>query len=235
MDRCAPVVPEGKLSAPVPDGHEGADMTTAVPTTGDVLVLDYLAELWAAGEDLPPEVRDDLMNTVAGYLAMRQDLVGGRSEAVSRLGPPDQLVAAVRRSGTPTHLRLPVAPAGPSTVPPAGPSGASAIAPSSVASGPGRTGRGSERAAIGLLAGGALVLPGAAQAAAMLIVSRSPAWTRTEKAAAWLLVAGPATGLFLALSVLTAVSLLSGVSVVAFYLAMTVGSVAAGLTLRRSL
>lgn len=190
-------------------------MTTAAPTSTDVLVLDYLAELWAAGDDLPPEVRDELMTTVSGYIAMRRDLAGDPSQALTRLGPPEQLVAAVRRSGTPTHLRIPVR-----------------VTPATEVRA--RAG-GSERAVVGLLTGGAFVLPGAAQAAAMLIASRSPAWSPTEKSAAWLLIVAPVIGLFLMMTMLTGIFLLSGLSLLMFYLASTAGSLAAGLTLRRGL
>lgn len=292
------------------DHGEGDDMTMAAPTSGDVLVLDYLATLWAVGDDLPPEVRDDLLTTVSGYIAARRDLAGDPSQALARLGPPDQLVAAVRRSGTPTHLRLPAAPgplppsapartdppststaAGlpPSTpaagqppfsptaaslqasaptaaglppfspaavsMPPFSPASAGMMSSGSASTGPTQPGLnsagplpsglppgsppraagGSERAAIGLLIGGAFVLPGVAPAAAMLIAGRSPAWNHTDKTAAWLLAAGPVTGLFLLITLTTGVSVLSGAAMLALYLALTAGSVAAGLTLRRSL
>ncbi|HWS36951.1 MAG TPA: hypothetical protein VN408_29945 [Actinoplanes sp.] len=274
-------------------------MTMAAPTSGDVLVLDYLATLWAVGDDLPPEVRDDLMTTVSGYLAARRDPAGDPSQALARLGPPEQLVDAVRRSGTPTHLRLPATtgplpPAGPlpgslpfsgpartDPSPPATPAGAGlpstpatglpsapagvglppfGTAPVGMVSGtpsadltqpgpvsagplpsgwpvgsPPRAGGGPERAAIGLLIGGAFVLPGVAQAAAMLIAGRSPAWSHTDKTAAWLLAAGPVTGLFVLITLTTGVAVLSGVAMLALYLALTAGSVVAGLTLRRSL
>ncbi|WP_433795550.1 HAAS signaling domain-containing protein [Actinoplanes sp. CA-252034] len=97
--------------------------TTAPPAHDDVLVLDYLASLWAAAGDLPPETRDELMNTVAGYIAMRRDLADDPSRVIDRLGPPDQLVAAVRRSGAPTHLRLPAPSAPPRRLRRAAPSG----------------------------------------------------------------------------------------------------------------
>ncbi len=35
----------------------------------DVIVLDYLAALWAESEDLSPDLRDELMTTVADYIA----------------------------------------------------------------------------------------------------------------------------------------------------------------------
>ncbi|MDI6104943.1 hypothetical protein QLQ12_40790 [Actinoplanes sp. NEAU-A12] len=189
-------------------------MTTAPAAHDDVLVLDYLAALWAAADDLPPETRDDLMNTVAGYIAMRRDLADEPARVLGRLGPPEQLVAAVRRSGTPTHLRLPVAPP-----PRADPDQAS------------RAG-GSERVAVALLVGGSFVLPLVSQAAALLIASMSPRWTPVHKAAAWLLVVGPLAGTLLVLGVLLGASVFSGLGVVLFYLASCTGAVTAGLTLR---
>jgi hypothetical protein len=188
-------------------------MTMAPPAHDDVLVLDYLAALWAAAGDLPPETRDDLMNTVAGYIAMRRDLADEPARVLSRLGPPDQLVAAVLRSGTPTHLRLPAVPA------------PTAAAP---ASRPG----GSERAAIALLLGGSFLLPLVSQAAALLIASMSPRWTPVQKAAAWLLVIGPLAGTLMLLVMLVGVGVLSSGGFLLFYLASCTGAVAAGLTLR---
>lgn len=191
-------------------------MTTAPPVHDDVLVLDYLAALWAAADDLPPETRDDLMNTVAGYIAMRRDLAEEPARVLSRLGPPEQLVAAVARSGTPTHLRLPVAPSPPPAV--------------VAAARPG----GSERAAVALLVGGVFVLPLVSQAAALLIATRSPRWTPGAKAAAWLLAGGPLAGAVLVLGALLGVSPATGLGFVLIYLASCAGAVAAGLTLRAS-
>ncbi|MEU4620865.1 hypothetical protein AB0G04_12920 [Actinoplanes sp. NPDC023801] len=186
-------------------------MVTAPLAHDDVLVLDYLAALWAAAGDLPPETRDDLMNTVAGYIAMRRDLADDPSRVLSRLGPPEELVAAVLRSGTPTHLRLPMP--------------ASAVVP---VSHPG----GSERVAIGLLTGGAVVLPLVGQAAGLLVATVSPGWSPVQKAAAWLLVTGPLAGALLFLAMLGGVSLFSGLSFLVLYAAACTGSIAAGLTLR---
>jgi hypothetical protein len=188
-------------------------MATAPLAHDDVLVLDYLAALWAAADDLPPETRDDLMNTVAGYIAMRRDLADDPSRVLSRLGPPEALVAAVLRSGTPTHLRLPVhAPAPPADVT------------------AGRSG-GSERVAIALLTGGAVVLPMVGQAAGLLVATVSPRWSGTQKAAAWLLVGGPPAGMFLLLAMLAGVSVFSGLGFFMIYAAACAGSLVAGLAL----
>lgn len=187
-------------------------MSTAPLAHDDALVLDYLAALWAASDDLPPETRDELMTTVSGYIAMRNDLAGDPSRALSRLGPPEQLVAAVRRSGTPTHLRLPVSP-----VPSAAPAAAR---------------RGADRMAVALLAGGAFVLPFVAQSAALMIAAGSPRWTAAQQAAAWLLVTGPVAGTLLLVMAFGDGSVFTGVGMVLLYLASCAGSLTAGLTLR---
>ncbi|MEU4220002.1 hypothetical protein AB0F10_32240, partial [Actinoplanes sp. NPDC026623] len=73
----------------------------------DVLVLDYLAALWAAGEDLEPALRDELMTTVADYIAMRRtsptDPIDDPAQILHRLGPPEPLAAAARRGRVPAH------------------------------------------------------------------------------------------------------------------------------------
>jgi hypothetical protein len=187
-------------------------MTTAPPAHDDVLVLDYLASLWAAAGDLPPETRDELMNTVAGYIAMRRDLADDPSRVLSRLGPPDQLVAAVRRSGAPTHLRLPATPAPAPGAPPGG----------------------SERVAVALLTGGAIALPLVGQAAGLMIATVSPRWTPVQKTAAWLLAGGPVAGTLLLLVMLAGISVLSSLGFLLLYAAACAGSIAAGLTLLHS-
>jgi hypothetical protein len=184
-------------------------MTTAPPAHDDVLVLDYLASLWAAAGDLPPETRDELMNTVAGYIAMRRDLADDPSRVLGRLGPPDQLVAAVRRSGAPTHLRLPATP-----VP-----------------GPGAPPGGSERVAVALLTGGAIALPLIGQSAGLLIATVSPRWTPVQKVAAWLLATGPVAGALLLIALLAGVSMFTVLGFLMLYVAACTGSIAAGLTL----
>jgi len=88
------------------------DTTPLAHTDG--LVLDYLAALWGASEDLAPELRDELMTTVADYIAMRRtsvaDPVDDPRHILHRLGPPDSLVAAARRGRIPAHLRRPAVP-----------------------------------------------------------------------------------------------------------------------------
>ena len=48
-------------------------MSTAPLAHTDVIVLDYLAALWAQSEDLSPQMRDDLMTTVADYISARRN------------------------------------------------------------------------------------------------------------------------------------------------------------------
>ncbi|MFD0524207.1 HAAS signaling domain-containing protein [Paractinoplanes durhamensis] len=80
-------------------------MTTAPLAHTDVIVLDYLAALWAQSEDLSPEQRDSLMSTVADYIAARRvaavDPLEDAAAIVRRLGPPEDLVAAMRRGALP--------------------------------------------------------------------------------------------------------------------------------------
>ena len=184
-------------------------MTTTSLSGTDTLVLDYLAALWAAGDGLPPETRDELMSTVAGYIALRQDLAEEPAGVLSRLGPPEQLVAAVRRSGTPTHLRIPLSAAAP--------------APAARA--------GSEYAAVALLVAGTFVLPLLSPVAGMLLAAGSQRWTPAQKSVGWLLTGGSALGRLLLVLLITGASLFSGVAVVLLYLATCSGSVVAGLTL----
>src|ERR1700712_3041985 len=86
-------------------------------TQGDVVVLDYLAALWAVSDDLDPDLRDELMTTVTEYVALRRtassDPLSDPAQIVGRLGPPEALVAAARRGHLPPHLRLPAVPAPP--------------------------------------------------------------------------------------------------------------------------
>ena len=139
-------------------------MTTAPLAHTDVIVLDYLAALWAQSEDLAPELRDDLMTTVADYISMRRTSpaspIEDPAEIVRRLGPPEALVAAVRRGHLPPHIRLPA------LVPP----------PPPAATGGGAA----EYTAIGLITAGAFVLPGVGPVAGMLMASASPHWTPAE-------------------------------------------------------
>ncbi|WP_250035306.1 HAAS signaling domain-containing protein [Paractinoplanes maris] len=157
-------------------------MTTAPLAHTDVIVLDYLAALWAQSEDLAPELRDDLMTTVADYIALRRTSTASPledpAEIIRRLGPPEALVAAVRRGHLPPHIRLPA------LIPP----------PPPAATGGGAA----EFTAIGLMTAGAFVLPGLGPVAGMLMASASPHWTAAEKATGWFLVLGSGAASFAA-------------------------------------
>ncbi|MEV6492547.1 hypothetical protein AB0M20_28605, partial [Actinoplanes sp. NPDC051633] len=87
---------------------------TAPLAHADVIVLDYLAALWAESEGLAHELRDELMTTVADYIAARRtsvsDPISDPEEIVGRLGPPEAIVASVRRGRMPAHLRMPLPP-----------------------------------------------------------------------------------------------------------------------------
>jgi uncharacterized membrane protein len=176
----------------------------------DTIVLDYLGTLWAETQDLAPELRDELMSTVADYIAARR--MAGTEDPESilrRLGPPEAIAAAVRRGRMPPHLRLP-------TVEPP--------APPPVAAGP------AEYVAIALLTGGAVVLPVFAPLAGMLLVHGSPRWSPVQKAAAWALAGAPVLlGMILAFG---AVLFASGAEMLGLaYLAMITGPFIAGLSL----
>jgi uncharacterized membrane protein len=177
----------------------------------DTIVLDYLGALWAETDDLAPELRDELMSTVADYIAMRRAAGEDDPELIlRRLGPPEAIAAAVRRGRMPPHLRLPGAP------PPARPGGAPA----------GHL----EYAGIALLTGGAVVLPVVAPLAGMLLVSGSPRWTPVQKTAAWVLAGVPVLiGLMFVLGALLS---MGGAGPFALgYLAMIAGPFVAGLSL----
>lgn len=186
-------------------------MTTAPLAHTDVIVLDYLAALWAQSEDLSPELRDELMTTVADYIALRRTSsspLEDASEIVSRLGPPESLVAAARRGHLPPHIRLPA------LVPP----------PAPAATGGGAA----EYTAVGLMTAGAFVLPGLAPAAGMLMASASPHWTAGEKAVGWFLVLGSGAA-SLALAFIFAMAGAGGAAVLLFcYMAAAGGGVFAG-------
>jgi uncharacterized membrane protein len=197
-------------------------MTTALPATmptapladGDALVLDYLAALWAASDDLPPELRDELMRTVSDYVAARHEPGADPGPVLSRLGPPEQLAAATRRGFLPVHLRLP-APA-----PHVPPEPRVAV-----------VGGGAESAALALLIGGTFLMPVISPAAGMLIATGSSRWTPAQKAAGWVLTAGSAATAFLAVLVLAGLGVAAGPVLVFGYLAACAGSVVAGLAL----
>ena len=187
-------------------------MTTAPLDHTDVVVLDYLAGLWAQSEDLSPSLRDELMSTVADYIAARRGAGDQPVAVLSRLGPPEALVDAARRGHVPPHIRLPALLPPPRPVlPPAG------GAP--------------EYTAIGLLTAGAFVLPVVSPVAGMLLVTASPHWSTAEKATGWLLIAGSgAAGVVLTLFI-AALPFHSGLAVILIYVTMCAGSLVAGAQL----
>ncbi len=188
--------------------------TTPLAQT-DVLVLDYLAAVWGASEDLAPELRDELMTTVADYIAMRRtsatDPLEDPRQILHRLGPPEALVAAARRGRMPAHLRRPAVPA---PLPPP------AATQSSHA----------EYVGIALLTAGSVVLPAIGPLAGMLMVSGSPRWSPAQKAAAWVLAGLP---VLLGFVLVLATAVFGGASeaVLLAYVAMVGGAVIAGLSL----
>jgi len=192
--------------------------TTAPLAHSDVIVLDYLAALWAESDDLSPELRDELMTTVAEYIALRRTSVGeplaDPEQIVGRLGPPEALVASVRRGRMPSHLRLPVAPP-----------------PRPVARNPVSGSGSADATALVLLMAGTFVLPVISPLAAMTMVSSSPRWTSAQKSAAWVLAGGSMLcGLLLTL--IAAVFMYDGFTGLVFaYLAMVAGAFVAGITL----
>jgi hypothetical protein len=150
---------------------------------------------------------------------MRQDLAEDPALILGRLGPPEQLAAAVRRGGMPTHLRLP------------------ALAPvPAVPAAPARTpGGGAEHAAIALLLAGAFVLPVVSPAAGLLIATGSGRWTPAQKGAAWILTTGGATGALLLALALAGLGGGAGIFLLVAYLGAAAGSVVAGLALLAAL
>jgi hypothetical protein len=194
-------------------------MDTAPLAHSDVVVLDYLAALWAESDDLPPDLRDELMASVTEYIAMRRtavsDPLSDPEQVVGRLGPPEALVAAARRGHLPPHLRHPAI-----FQPPAPPRAANVGAGAA------------EYAAIGLLTGGAVVLPVAGPLAGLLLASGSPRWTTAQKAVAWVLTGG-SMGFAMLLTMIAAVAAEGGttVALVVAFLVLVAGPVAAGLSL----
>jgi hypothetical protein len=183
-------------------------------THGDVVILDYLAALWAESEDLSPDLRDELMTTVTEYVARRRtavsDPIADPQQIIGRLGPPEALVQAARRGHLPHHLRLPV-PVTPPRDPPA-------PAPGPV-----------EYWAVALLTGGAFVLPVVGPLAGMLLASGSSRWTPSQKALAWVLTAGSAG--VSAMLLLLAAAFGSGAGVAVAFVAMVAGPAIAGARL----
>jgi hypothetical protein len=190
---------------------------TAPLTHGDVVVLDYLAALWAVSEDLSPDLRDELMAAVTEYVALRRtaasDPIADPEQIVGRLGPPEALVAAARRGHLPPHLLRPARPEPPP-------------APAAGDVGP------SEYIALALLTGGAVIVPVAGPIAGMLLASGSPRWTAAQKATAWVLTAGSA-GLSAILLMMAAVSGLSEIALFLAFAVMVAGPAAAAVSLKR--
>jgi hypothetical protein len=180
----------------------------------DVLVLDYLAALWAATDDLDPALRDDLMTAVADHIARRRvDTQDDAEHIITLLGPVEHLAAAARRGRPPVHLMVPVAPPLPPRPPVRDPGAAGAV----------------EWTGVTLLTAGSVVLPVVGPFAGMLLVSSSARWTHMQKVAAWLLAAVPAA--FGVLLVLMALATDAGEFAAVAYLAMVAGPMTAGLTL----
>lgn len=192
--------------------HAPQHATTAPLAHVDVIVLDYLAALWAAAEHLAPDQRDEVMAAVADYIAMRRgasvDPLDDAEQIVRRLGPPEELAAAAGRGRLPAHLRAP-----------------HVVRPTD----PVRRGGHADHAAVALLVGGAAVLPGVGSLAGLVLASGSRRWTPTQKAAAWVLTTGAGFLGLVLLATFGPESPLVGLFVA--YLALLAGSVAAGLTL----
>ncbi|GAA0581739.1 hypothetical protein GCM10010172_78440 [Paractinoplanes ferrugineus] len=192
-------------------------MTTAPLAHTDIVVLDYLAALWAQSDDLLPDQRDELMTTVADYISARRvaavDPLEDAAAIVRRLGPPEDLVAAMRRGALPPHVRLPV------LLPP----------PPAALARPVRDGGGpAEYTAIGMLSAGAFLLPGIAPVAGMLLATASPHWTPAQKSAGWVLTLGSVAGAFVFGLLLAAVAPFSDTpSLFLVYLVMLAGSLGA--------
>jgi len=196
-------------------------MTTAPLAHTDTLVLDYLAALWAQSEDLDPGLRDDLMTTVADYIAVRRRTLDDPAEIIRRLGPPESLAAACRRGSIPVHLKLPAL-----VVPPPAPPAAVPVTTS---------GGAVEFASVGLLTAGALVVPGLAPVAGMLLATGSSHWTPAQKTVAWTLTVGSgAAGLALAL-LIASVPASAAVAMFLLYVTASAGSVLAGMMLLNAL
>jgi hypothetical protein len=193
-------------------------MTTAPLANTDVIVLDYLAALWAQSEDLAPELRDELMSTVADYIAVRRARNDDPADILRRLGPPDALAAAIRRGQMPPHVRLPAL-IGPPAPTPAG----------------GQPAGGVEYTAVGLMTAGSFVLPLVSPVAGLLLATGSPHWTGAQKATAWTIAAGGGAGGLLLALMFAMSPFANGFAVVLIYLAMCAGSTVAGVTLLNAL
>ena len=204
-------------------------MSTAPLAHTDVIVLDYLAALWAQSEELSPQLRDELMSTVADYISARRMAASSPLEdaaaIVHRLGPPERLVDAVRRGQLPPHIRLPAL-----VPPPMPPMSMSMMRPA-----PAQRGGVAEYTAVGMLTAGAFFLPVVSPVAGMLLASASPHFTPSDKAVGWTLTAGSAAmGAVLTLFFAT-LPFHTGAALLLIYLAMCTGAFAAGMCLLNSL
>ncbi|MEV4351274.1 hypothetical protein AB0J83_43005 [Actinoplanes sp. NPDC049596] len=200
-------------------------MTTAPLAHTDVVVLDYLAALWAQSEDLDPGLRDDLMTTVADYIALRRTSPSSPledpAEIIRRLGPPEALVAAARRGNLPPHIRLPALIP---TPPPAATGGGAAP-----------RGGAAEFTAVGLMTVGAVLLPVAGPIAGMLLASGSPHWAPAQKATGWVLTVGAGTAAFAFGLFLAAAGFGGAAALMLCYMILTGGSIIAGWRMYDSL
>lgn len=210
------------MLAPTAPDLYGGHMTSAPLAHTDVVVLDYLAALWAQSEDLSPEMRDELMTTVADYISVRRSSpvapLDDPAEILRRLGPPESLVAAARRGTLPPHLRLPAL-FPPPSAPPARVTEAGGV----------------EYAAVGLLTVGAVVLPGISPLAGLLLMTGSPGWTPAQKAVAWILALGAGAAAAVLGFLLLVAGITSEAALLFLYLVVTVGSAVAGASLYQSL
>jgi hypothetical protein len=190
------------------------DTTPLAHTDG--LVLDYLAALWGASEDLAPDLRDELMTTVADYIAMRRtsvaDPLDDPRHILQRLGSPESLVAATARGRIPAHLRRPAAAA--PLPPPAAPASSNAL----------------EYGGIALITAGSVLMPVVSPLAGLLLISGSARWSPAQKTAAWVLAMLPVLLGFVMVVVLSALGSGGEVLVLA-YLGMVAGAIIAGLSL----
>src|SRR5689334_21493210 len=188
-------------------------MSTAPLAHTDVIVLDYLAALWAQSEDLSPQLRDDLMTTVADYIQARRMAAAPLEDAaaiVQRLGPPESLVEAARRGQIPAHIRLPA------LIPPPAPA---PVAPAYQ----GQAGGAAEYFAVGMLTAGALFLPVVSPVGGILLASASPHFTAAEKATGWTLTAGSAAAWVFLTLFFASMPFHTGAAFLLIYFALTAG------------
>jgi hypothetical protein len=179
---------------------------TAPLAPGDTIVLDYLAALWAESDYLSPELRDELMATVADFIAMRR-VDTEPHEVVGRLGPPEALVAAAHRGAIPAHLRRPVI-------------AERTVQPATV----------SEYTAVALLTAGAIVVPVVGPLAGLIMATGSPRWTPAQKAAAWVLSSG-SVGSSMLFLLIAAASDSRILPLILTFFALVAGPFVAGLSL----